>query len=316
MEHDKHDDQLSKLQAPPPKVLVIDDDEHFLKLVKKVLENHKMNVFTARNVAEAREEIKKVKPEIIVSDLRMPGIKGDEFMRELQSDPVTTDIPFIFVSADRDPGARVSTFANGATDFLTKPIYMDELVARINALVRKNRTVRIQLFTDALTGVKNRWYFEDELPRLLNQAKRHKWQISLVVIDINDFKQINDNYSHLVGDIVLNSLAKELKDQMRTSDIVIRYGGDEFVLVLPETTKAESIMALKRLFKRFENFVLIPVPDRPLKVTISVGLATFPDDASNVEELFARADEAAYVVKKDDKNGFAVAGKQIEKFYY
>ncbi|RKY22709.1 MAG: hypothetical protein DRP90_00630 [Planctomycetota bacterium] len=292
-------------------VLVIDDDPYFLSLVKKVLSNHGMKVFTARNVEEAREVVKKETPEVIVSDLRMPGIEGDKFCRELQSDPRTANIPFIFVSAVKDPQARVSGIKAGATDFLVKPLYMEELVARINAQANKNRTVRIRLLTDPLTGVKNRWYFEEELPRLIKQAQRHEWPLSLCVIDVNNFKRINDTYSHQAGDVVLTQVAKELTRVFRASDAIVRYGGDEFVVIMPETPKKSALKAMERLFESFKDFqVRIEETGAVIPITLSAGLAEFPSDGDSVETVFKAADDALYVVKKAGLNGYAVAGDE------
>ncbi|MFA4986505.1 MAG: diguanylate cyclase [Candidatus Brocadiia bacterium] len=289
-----------------PRVLVVDDDENFLKLVKKFLEARGMTVIAARNADEAREEIRKATPEVIVSDLMMPGTKGDAFCRELQDDPVTSTIPFIVVSALRDPEIRISSFEYGAMDFIQKPLYMDELVARILAQVKKSRTVRMRLLTDALTGVRNRSYFNDELPRLFMLARRHNWPICMTVIDINSFKKINDTYLHSSGDYVLFAVAQELVRIFRSTDIVLRLGGDEFVVVMPETGKEVSKIAMTRLFKRFSDFIASPKPDMNIKVELSAGVSAFPEDGDTVQKVFITADAALYKAKATGKNSYAM----------
>ena len=306
----------TQIDGPPPRILIIDDDERFLKLLKTVLEKNGMVVFTAINADDGRKQIISHLPEVIVSDLLMPGTQGDVLCKELQDDPSTASIPFIFVSAVKDPEARVSSIEKGAMDFLVKPIYMDELVARILSQVRKNRTLRIRLLTDPLTGVKNRWYFEEELPRLVRQAKRHDWKMGIIIIDINEFKKINDTFSHAAGDIVLCSVAKELVKVFRTSDVIIRYGGDEFVIILPETAKEDGIIALNRLFAIFEHYVLSPRDGTRITVKLAAGLACYPDDGETIDSVFDKADMALYAVKKAAKNGYAISGDEEKSRYF
>ncbi|MDZ7816647.1 MAG: diguanylate cyclase [Planctomycetota bacterium] len=301
---------------PAPRILVVDDDIHFLKLVKKVLSDHGMQVMVARDADEAKEKLKQSRPELIISDLLMPGTSGEVFCRELQDDPETADIPFIFVSAVRDPKTRVSTFEVGAADYLVKPIFMDELAAKVTSMVRKNRTTRVLMLTDALTGVRNRWFFEEELPRLVLQAKRGGWHMSLVIVDINSFKKINDQYSHSFGDHVLTSVADQLKKVFRASDVIIRYGGDEFVIALPETKRKKAIKALDRLFEIFRDFTCTTDDRERVRITLAAGLSTFPEDGKDLDTSFAAADAALYRVKKVGKNGFAVAGDENSKYFY
>ncbi len=305
----KLNNEIAQVVPSPPRVLVVDDDIHFLKLVQRVLQKHGITVVTGRSADEAREEIAKQKPELIISDMMMPGMKGDEFCRELQADNETADIPFIFVSAVRDPETRIQSFDAGAIDYLVKPVFMDELAAKVLAMVRKSRTTRIIMLTDALTGAKNRWYFEEELPRLILQAKRGDWPLTLVVVDINDFKQLNDKHSHSFGDQVLSIVSTTLKRAFRTSDVVIRYGGDEFVIALPETGLRESLIPIQRLFKLFSTFFCVDDAGVEVPVRISAGVAAFPQHGGDLEEVFNAADQALYKVKKEKTNGFAYAGE-------
>ena len=304
------------LSTPAPRILLVDDDIHFLKLVAKVLTDHGMNVITAIDADEARAQLEKVRPELIISDLMMPGTTGDAFCRELQKDPETATIPFILVSAVRDPATRLASFELGCMDYVVKPVFVDELAAKVSAIIRKNRTTRILMLTDPLTGVKNRWFFAEELPRLVLQAWRGKWALSLVIIDVNGFKKINDNYSHSFGDKVLQAVAAELKRIFRASDVIIRYGGDEFVIALPETNKPESILALNRLFDVFKNFICVTDNGEDVKIELSAGVATFPDNGKTLEEIFEISDACLYKVKKAGKNGFAIPGEKDSIFAF
>ncbi|GAB4164864.1 MAG: hypothetical protein Kow00107_11000 [Planctomycetota bacterium] len=306
-------EQQKKIDAPvPPRVLVVDDDPHFLKLVKKNLENHGISVGIARNAEEAREEVKKNRPELIISDMMMPGTRGDELCRELQDDPDTAEIPFVFVSAVRDAKVRIQSFSAGAIDYLVKPINMEELAAKVLAMVRKSRTTRIIMLTDALTGAKNRWYFEEELPRLIQQARRGKWPLTLVIIDLNDFKEINDTYSHMFGDKVLSAVTRTLRELFRSSDVIIRYGGDEFVLALPETSSEDAVVPMNRLFEHFRSFTCETDEGEKVDIRIAAGVASFPEDGQDLASVFNAADQALYRVKKGGKNGYAFADESKE----
>ena len=301
---------------PAPRILVVDDDVHFLKLVSKVLVDHGMTVITAIDAEEAKVQLQKARPELIISDLMMPGTYGDAFCRELQKDPETATIPFILVSAVTDPATRLASFEIGCTDYVVKPVFLDELAMKVSAIIRKNRTTRMLMLTDPLTGVKNRWFFEEELPRLMHQAKRGQWPMSVAIADINSFKRINDEYSHSFGDKVLQEVAVELRKVFRLSDVIIRYGGDEFVVALPETGKKDSILAMYRLFDVFKSFHCTTDNGEEVKIELSVGVATFPDNGKDLDSVFELADSCLYRVKKAKKNGFAIPGDTDSLFTF
>ena len=162
-------------------------------------------------------------------------------------------------------------------------------------------TVEKLAITDSLTGLYVRRYFSERLEEELHRSKRHKFKFAFLMIDIDDFKLCNDTYGHLVGDVVLKEMSRIIKEHLRAIDVVSRYGGEEFAVLLPETGPDGAILVAERLRKKIEENVFTAY-DEKLKVTISTGVSIYPQDATEEKGLIEKADTALYTAKRSGKN--------------
>lgn len=180
---------------------------------------------------------------------------------------------------------------------------MEELVARIQAIINRAETSRHLILQDELTQVYNRRYLQNRLQEEISRGRRSGSRFSVALLDVDSFKQINDAYGHAVGDETLQCIVARMKKNIRTSDIICRYGGDEFVLILPDTLLEVANLVLQRLRESIakDTFVL-PKSARIISVTCSIGVVAFPEDGETGEELLHNADSALYQAKSKGRN--------------
>jgi len=229
---------------------VIDDSEAIHQLVAARLRPDGVQVLgevePARGVERAIEET----PDVILLDIGLPGLDGFEVCRRLKEHPVTRHIPIIFLTGNADVDAKVRGLDLGAVDFVTKPFDQIELRARVRAALRTKRLqdmLEQQSFLDGLTGLWNRAFLDRRLDVELNVARRYGRPLSLILADIDRFKQLNDSYGHLFGDLVLQGIADVFRSYARTSDVVARYGGEEFAILMTDTGAQAALQGTERL---------------------------------------------------------------------
>jgi len=302
------------------KILVVDDIPVNIQLMQKYLSPAGYEILFARNGEEALVEVENGKPDLVLLDVMMPKMDGFETCRILKNNDKTKYIPIIMVTALNEIEDKVKGIEAGADDFITKPFNKLELLARTKSLLRIKRLhdqlqekvfqleqakerLRELAVKDGLTGLYNHRYFKRFLTQEIKRARRHKSQVSLIMMDIDHFKNYNDTYGHLAGDEVLRNVAKLMTGNIRGIDVAARYGGEEFVIVLPQTNKnAAKIVAEKlRILvgdQKFQNEDTQPNG----KITISIGVATFPENATNLEELIHQADQRLYHAKSLGRN--------------
>jgi diguanylate cyclase (GGDEF)-like protein len=185
-------------------------------------------------------------------------------------------------------------------------LLLDNLYRR---LFRYHQRIEAIACNDALTGIANRRHFIDTAPALIELCRRHKRPISVLMIDIDHFKRINDEYGHPAGDSVIRSVAEVIRAKLRTEDLPARYGGEEFAVVLPETAPDSAVFAAERIRQSIEKTRIVPAPDRSIQVTISVGVAGYTDlpAGSGLEELIRQADAELYKAKRQGRNRVVAA---------
>lgn len=280
-----------------PRILVVDDEAAARVALAELLSEEGFDVVRAASGRQALVTVARDRPDVVVSDIRMRDVSGLELVRSLRNRQDTVDLPVILMSAIDDDLGRVRSLELGADDFLPKPIKLAELLARIRVQLRRRRRVEELLESamyDELTGVLNRRGLFASIPEMLVRSRSEHWPCSALVLDVDSFKQINDDYGHQVGDQVLRAVAVLLRDQMRSTDLVARIGGDEFVVVLAGATEA----AAEQTAERLRQTLSLPEPLPPVGLSVGCVLGRARD---TVESLLERADEAMYQNKAQRK---------------
>jgi two-component system cell cycle response regulator len=273
--------------------LVVEDDRSSRTALADLLRDAGYEVTCAADGAEALDRLQTDRPDLVISDVCMRGTDGFEMTRELRARTEVADTRLILVSALGDVDRRVKALDLGADDFLTKPLDPEELLARVRAQLRRARkhsdVVRMSL-VDGLTGVLNRRGAFAEIERAIEHTRREGRPLSVLVADVDDFKEINDTLGHATGDGVLKSVADRLRHEVRAADCVGRLGGDEFVVVLAGIGKREA----KAIADRIRT---VEGPSRAHRVGVSIGAATLRSGES-CDALLERADRRMYECKR------------------
>jgi diguanylate cyclase (GGDEF)-like protein len=292
-------------------VLLVDDEEANLYALRVILESRQYRCLLAASGSEAVRLAQDTLPDAILLDINMPGMDGYEVCRRLKEDPRTAPIPIVFLTAMyRDMSQVVQGLDLGAHDYITKPFNQDELLARVAVMVRvreaENR-VREASYTDELTGLYNRRFLNQRLEEEMHRASRYSLKLACILLDIDHFKTVNDTYGHAAGDSVLREVAVIVKRHVRKSDLAIRYGGEEMMIILFEGSKEDSLRVAERIRADVERH-RFAWKDRAFGVTLSSGVAVFPDlGITSPDELIMRADAALYSAKTSGRN-LVVAG--------
>jgi diguanylate cyclase (GGDEF)-like protein len=282
------------------RILVVDDDEGMLMLLRQKLKKAGFEIITCRDSMDALTILKeKDNIDLIICDIMMPQMDGYEFRQRTLDNPHSRDIPFIFLTAKADPADQVKGFKMRVDDYITKPFQSDVLLARVMSVIERHEAYKEMVITDPLTGLLNRKAIEERINNELKRIQRYNEFCSIVFIDIDDFKQVNDRYGHERGDKVLIELAVFLRRELRNTDYTGRYGGEEFVVCLVNTGKTLALRVAERLLSLFRE---ISIGEEGIRCTFSAGIASAPEDGMEFDELCRKADEAMYVSKKNGKN--------------
>ena len=289
-----------------PKVLVVDDQPLNIKLLYEILRND-FEVFMAEDGLQAIAKSKALHPDLILLDIVMPGANGYEVCKELKSMPETADIPIIFVTSHSNELEEVHGFQVGAADFIHKPINPIITKARINnhiAIKKQREMLRSMALLDGLTGIANRRKFEEELHTLWLNGARAKTPLSVLIIDVDMFKQYNDHYGHVFGDQCLQIVARTIKNTLkRPCDLAARYGGEEFACILPNSGVDGSIHIAEMIFNNIKNLKIKHISSSVDQLlTVSIGIACcVPNADKSPSLLVAAADQQLYLSKRQGR---------------
>lgn len=293
-------------------VLIYDDDKRYRKLLRSMLGQFHNMTFTVKEAGNTRQmesELTGHNPDVVILDLELPEKSGMEWLREIKARDIA---PVVIITGSGSVQLAVEAMKNGAYDYIPKAyLTYDQLAKslvntreRWNLLKEKERLqdeLAHMAMYDTLTNVLSRRALMEQVEFETQRTKRYKRDLSILMIDIDHFKQVNDTYGHLAGDVVLRELAQTLQKQTRGSDFVGRYGGEEFLAILPETSLDRALILAEKLRKRVAELT-IRLDGQVLKgTTISIGAAAYDNDAS-IENLINRVDKWLYKAKNGGRN--------------
>ncbi len=284
-----------------PRVLVVDDEPDAREALAAVLEGA-YQVATARDGEEGVRVARAEPPDLVLMDVVMPRLDGLSALEVLRNDPRTAEIPVILVSARSDDLTKVKALGLGAVDYLQKPFSERELLARMERTLRltqRHLQLREMAQTDTLTGLANLRAFRARLEEEVKRARRYHTPLTCVMADMDDLKPVNDELGHAAGDRAIAAVADVIREELRETDFGARYGGDEFVVLLPHTTGAEGRIFAERVCSRLQQSAL-EAAGRRVPLGASFGVAELPGEAGEEvgDMLVRRADEALYAAKR------------------
>ena len=312
-----------------PKILIVDDHNANIISLKIILKKIDAELLSAESGNEALAIVLEENITLILLDVNMPQMDGFEVASLLKEDEKTKHIPIIFVTAmDRDDKNSIRGYNSGAVDFIYKPIDPFVLLSKINVFLdlwhlksgleeeidivkKKEEEILFLSGHDVLTGLSNRRKFHEQLNAEINRAERSQEKLALIFLDLDGFKKINDSLGHDAGDYLLQQLSLSFKKEIRDSDLLARYGGDEFVLLFSNIKDENAIV------KRIKNLVNAASQKfaynyHDLKVSASIGVSLYPDHALTDTELLSSADTAMYLAKEEGKNCFRFYNQSLD----
>ena len=295
------------------RILVVDDNQDNIEIIATRLRFRGYEIFEASNGEEALALVRECTPDLILLDVMLPDIDGYEISRRIKGNDELPFIPIILVTARDSTQDKVAGLDAGADDYLTKPINFPELEARVRSMLRikrlqdeleeKNRELERLSISDGLTGLYNHRHIHGLLAEEFERVERTNDCMSVAMFDLDHFKAVNDTLGHQAGDRVLVALADILRETARDIDRLGRYGGEEFMALLPETCIEDATVFVERVRREVARRPFDIGRDEPLHMTLSAGVATYPHEMiRDVETLVRLADEALYAAKAAGRN--------------
>ena len=316
-------DFIENQDAPQANILIIDDVDDNLEILGSLLTFDGYEVQTARNGEDALKRVQDSRPDLILMDVLMPGMSGFELCERLKSRESTKDIPVIFVSSMSDIDSKVKGFKVGGVDYINKPYQHAEIVVRVNThltmlrlrqhLEKQNAELERLANTDYLTNLYNRRSFFHVAEVEYAESIRNGHPISITLIDLDFFKQVNDTYGHLVGDQVLVHIAKLIRVHCRIRDVAARYGGEEFIILHPCIDKQDAFLIVDRIRKGVAETPFVLDGDE-IDVTLSAGVVDTHacPGCTQIDNVLKLADKALYRAKDAGRNQVVLFDGQEE----
>ena len=291
---------LDRPNPPLYRILIIDDDVDLAQYYCRVLQGAGMTAQVLNDPELVLEELANFRPELILMDVYMPDCDGVELSKVIRQDPSYLDVPIVFLSSENNLQKQIAAVKVGADDFLNKPISPELLISSLSTRAERYRALRTLVMRDGLTGLYNHTAIKEDLIAKMSSASRSVTCVAVAMLDLDDFKKVNDTYGHQIGDQVLRTLSHLLKQRLRKSDVVGRYGGEEFIIIFPNTSSDVACMVLDKVRQAFCKIHHV-AEQGEFCVGFSAGIAdsrqtTSPDD------LLTIADAALYRAKHSGKN--------------
>jgi two-component system cell cycle response regulator len=295
------------------KILIVEDDTAVSKLLYEFLIKSGFQPKTAKSAEEAEKILDNEKIDTVLTDIRLPGIDGIKFTNNIRK---KFNIDVIVMTAYSAEYSYEDAIKNGASDLIFKPVKLNELILRINRVIKERsllderdkmiKKLQRLAIVDSLTGLYNSRHFFEQLEKEIKRSDRYLHPISLMFIDIDNFKAINDTYGHMIGDKILWLIAKKIKACLRANDTAFRFAGDEFTVILPETTSDEAKFVADRMLSNFAD-ELIVINDKELsEVTLSIGIAEYRIN-EGTDQFVHRTDVLMYEAKGRGGNNVVIS---------
>ena len=299
--------------TPLGRILVVDDNFDNVEIIATRLRFRGYDVIESTNGEEALKAVHAQEPDLILLDVMLPDIDGYEIARRIKGNEDLPFIPIILVTARDSTQDKVTGLDAGADDYLTKPINFPELEARVRSMLRikalqdeleeKNRELERLSISDGLTGLYNHRHIHGLLQEEFERADRTGERLTVAMFDLDRFKSVNDSYGHQAGDRVLEQFADILRETAREIDRLGRYGGEEFMALLPDTGIEDGVVFVERVRREVARHPFMIGREEPISMTTSCGIATYPHELINdPENLIRLADEALYSAKASGRN--------------
>lgn len=278
------------------KILIVDDNAEVLEKTEGLLSQVGYSVVPCTSGEEALEILNKERFDLVLLDINMPSLNGYEVCLRIRQTFALDDLPIIFLTSREDSDSVTKGFHAGASDFVSKSALFDVLLARVNVHIRLSRTLRFLRdisLTDDLTGCYNRRHGMYTLREWFARSKRYGTPFSMIYFDLNGLKIINDKYGHQAGDLLLRSVVNSCKKLLRESDILFRMGGDEFMVLCPDTDKRGAFICAERMQESVKGVTIVDQT-----VTFAYGIAHSSEDYKDMDEMMHSADSSMYECKK------------------
>ena len=303
------------------KVLLAEDSLTMMLTTSKIIKNSGHEVIPARDGKEALSLYSSENPDLVLLDIEMPELTGFEVAEKIRADNSSKWIPIIFLTGFADDENLSKGIESGGDDYLVKPVSQVVLNAKLKAMQRisemqnklivlsnelseTNNKLQNSVITDPLTGAKNRLYLDECIKNEWFRGMRDKSELSLLIVDVDNFKTLNDTNGHQAGDTCLIDLVKLFGSHLqRSSDVLCRYGGDEFVVVLPNTPESDAFQVGEKIRTSVITYNAESKMEIPVAISVSIGCAScIPDDSISFDEFLTYADKALYKAKAAGRN--------------
>lgn len=294
----------------PYQILIVDDEPEVAEYHSLILQNAGMVVHQIHNPTLIFEALKNFSPDLMLVDMYMPVCSGSELAALVRQVPAYVGLPIVFLSNETDVDKQFSAMQAGVEGFITKPVIPHQLVASVKLRAERMRTLRGLMAKDSLTGLYNHTTTTEMLVSALANAVRQQESLAVVMIDLDKFKNINDTYGHMAGDKVIVALARMLKHRLRNTDVIGRYGGEEFALVLKNIT-ADAAEALVNELREDFSKIVFDAGEKQFNCNFSAGISMYPGH-DHAEDLRMAADEALYQAKNQGRNQVVMSRPDYE----
>ncbi|MEM5594308.1 response regulator [Niallia circulans] len=294
-----------------PLIQLIDDDVSLLIFLKEMMERKGWMVIANSNAENAIEQFYSMQPDCIIIDMNLPFKTGLDILDDIQMHTKHSFVPKVICSIDNSREKRIAAYKKGADDYMEKPLDIEEFLIRIERHIERKKIFDQSVLVDELTEVYNRKFLKDSYTRFISDTARTKTSGTIAIVDIDYFKRVNDTYGHVVGDKVLKAFAQFLKTNIRTTDTLFRFGGEEFVILFQRAGESEVIDVLNRMLKRFSG---IEFEENGGKFSLSFSAGVFEVTSNDIplNKAIEKADEALYLAKEDGRACIRSANKRKE----